>query len=255
MHSGGGCLSPPRLHFAELADEYKEKNSFPLGSTVKYICRPGYTRQLPKISQTCLQNQKWTEVEEFCKKKSCGHPGEPDNGRLHVSGDFLLGATVNFTCDEGHRLIGHSSRRCVISGKKVEWSGAVPFCDHAHCPPPHVENGRIVFGKSDTYKYSQQVTIVCSVGYKISGSREIQCQVDGTWDQPIPTCEQETRCPHPHVVNGRIIAGESDTYTYNQIVTIDCTVGHKISGSREIHCQADGTWEPPLPTCQQGKYI
>ncbi|KAH0618911.1 hypothetical protein JD844_018446 [Phrynosoma platyrhinos] len=126
---GHGCFPPARLHFAELADEYKEKNSFPVGSTVKYICRPGYTRNQQKTSRTCLQNQRWSEVEEFCRKRSCGHPGEPDNGRLHVSGDFLFGATVNFTCDEGHRLIGHSSRRCVIFGKKVEWTGAVPFCE------------------------------------------------------------------------------------------------------------------------------
>uniref|UniRef100_A0A803TRW7 Sushi domain-containing protein n=1 Tax=Anolis carolinensis TaxID=28377 RepID=A0A803TRW7_ANOCA len=190
LSSGDSCNHPPRLDFAELADEYKVKNSFPVGSTVKYICRPGYVRSKPKISRRCLQNQEWSELEEFCKKKSCGHPGEPKNGWLHVSGDFLLGATVKYSCVEGYRLIGHSSRRCIVSDKKVEWTHDIPFCEQLHCPSPHVENGRIVTGKSNIYTYSQRVTIDCNVGHKISGSREIRCQVDGTWDPAIPTCKQ-----------------------------------------------------------------
>ncbi|KAF7253691.1 Complement decay-accelerating factor [Varanus komodoensis] len=95
---GGSCGPPVRLDFAELHSAYKEKNSFPIGSVVKYTCRPGYVKHPGmKASLTCLRNQVWSEVQEFCKRKSCGHPGEPDNGRLIVSGDFLFGSTVNYT--------------------------------------------------------------------------------------------------------------------------------------------------------------
>lgn len=59
------------MHFAELADKYKDMNFFPVGTSVSYICRPGYSRHPGlKTSITCLGNQTWSEVEEFCKSES-----------------------------------------------------------------------------------------------------------------------------------------------------------------------------------------
>uniref|UniRef100_A0ABM5G6P4 Complement receptor type 1 isoform X8 n=1 Tax=Pogona vitticeps TaxID=103695 RepID=A0ABM5G6P4_9SAUR len=374
---GGSCGPALRLEFAELLDEFKGNNSFPIGSTVKYGCRPGYFK-VPglKSSITCFRNQEWSEVQEFCKRQSCGHPGDPDNGRLIVSGDFLFGSTISYICDEGHRLLGASSRRCEILGRRVQWTGDVPFCQripcfpppdiphgthsgryeddftygtvvtytcedgypllgdaHIHCtskdgfhgewssrvycgvrecPPPQLENGRIIRGVSQKYIHNQSVTLDCNKGYMMSGSREIRCQMDGMWEPPLPLCERAVHCqpppdvpngsysnrqataftpemfvdytcdlgyaligeatifctssgtwsspaprckvrecPPPQLENGRIVGGLSDTYRHNQSVTLDCHNGHTISGSREIHCQMDGTWEPPLPLCEQ----
>lgn len=44
---------------------------FAEGSRVEYVCRPGYT-QLPGMSPaiTCLRNQTWSAVLEFCKSTS-----------------------------------------------------------------------------------------------------------------------------------------------------------------------------------------
>ncbi|XP_078247959.1 complement receptor type 1 isoform X3 [Pogona vitticeps] len=376
---GGSCGPALRLEFAELLDEYKGNNSFPIGLTVKYGCRPGYFK-VPglKSSLTCFRNQEWSEVQEFCKRKSCGHPGDPDNGRLIVSGDFLFGSTISYICDEGHRLLGGSSRRCEILGRRVQWTGDVPFCQripcfpppdiphgthsgryeddftygtvvtytcedgypllgdaHIHCtskdgfhgewsgrvycgvrecPPPQLENGRIIRGVSQKYIHNQSVTFDCNKGYMMSGSREIRCQMDGMWEPPLPHCERAVHCqpppdvpngsysnreataftpemfvdytcdlgyaligeatifctssgtwsspaprckvrecPPPQLENGRIVGGLSDTYRHNQSVTLDCHNGHTISGSREIHCQMDGTWEPPLPLCEQAE--
>lgn len=30
----------------------------------------------------------------------------------------------------------------------------------------------------------------CSFGYALKGSHESQCQLGGTWDPPVPTCEK-----------------------------------------------------------------
>uniref|UniRef100_A0A803SPD6 Sushi domain-containing protein n=1 Tax=Anolis carolinensis TaxID=28377 RepID=A0A803SPD6_ANOCA len=255
---GDSCNHPPRLDFAELADEYKVKNSFPVGSTVKYICRPGYVRSKPKISRRCLQNQEWSELEEFCKKKSCGHPGEPKNGWLHVSGDFLLGATVKYSCVEGYRLIGHSSRRCIVSDKKVEWTHDIPFCEPIPCfPPPDVPHGKHNGQDMDNFFVGTVVTYTCDKDYPLVGNASIYCTTEdglnGVWSGRA-YCGGTLHCPSPHVENGRIVTGKSNIYTYSQRVTIDCNVGHKISGSREIRCQVDGTWDPAIPTCKQGKY-
>ncbi|XP_073176506.1 complement receptor type 2-like, partial [Lepidochelys kempii] len=137
-----GCGVPTRLSFAELKREYKNQSSFPVGKTINYTCRPGYSRH-PHMQSTitCLENRTWSEAFEFCKKKSCGHPGEPENGRVIVT-DIHFGSTVNFTCEEGHRLIGRPYRRCDISGMRVAWTGDVPICERIPClPPPDIPNG------------------------------------------------------------------------------------------------------------------
>lgn len=52
-------------------NEYQDMDSFPIGSSVKYKCRPGYRPQFSlTASVTCLKNQKWSETKEFCKSES-----------------------------------------------------------------------------------------------------------------------------------------------------------------------------------------
>ncbi|XP_033009862.1 complement receptor type 1 [Lacerta agilis] len=249
----GGCGPPPRLNFAELTDEYKQKNLFPVGSTVKYMCRPGYTGL--RYSSMCLQSQEWSKVLEHCKRQSCGIPGEPDNGMLIVPQDTLFGSTVNYICNEGHRLIGStSSRKCVLSGRKVEWTNDVPLCQRIPCfPPPDVPHGKHSGRFMEDFSYGTAVTYTCEKGHPLVGNATIYCTtkdgLNGIWSGRA-YCGV-THCPAPQIENGRIVTGYSATYTYNQRVTLDCNAGHKIAGSREIHCQVDGTWEPPLPHCEQ----
>uniref|UniRef100_A0A8C5TX36 Sushi domain-containing protein n=1 Tax=Malurus cyaneus samueli TaxID=2593467 RepID=A0A8C5TX36_9PASS len=67
-----GCGTPTSLLFAELSEEDKNQTEFPVGMTVNYTCRPGYVEQ-PQMSPTitCLENQTWSEAQEFCKCKFC----------------------------------------------------------------------------------------------------------------------------------------------------------------------------------------
>lgn len=65
-----GCGTPTLLQFAELNKEYKNWTEFPVGTTVKYTCQPGYARHsqiAPTI--TCLENQTWSEAKRFCRRK------------------------------------------------------------------------------------------------------------------------------------------------------------------------------------------
>ncbi|XP_053101832.1 complement receptor type 1 [Hemicordylus capensis] len=251
----GRCGPPTRLSFAELADKYKGSDSFPVGSTVNYVCRPGYAKHPGlKASLTCLRNQEWSEVREFCKRKSCGYPGEPDNGRLIVPEDTLLGSTVNYTCEDGHKLIGQAYRQCVISGRKTEWTGSIPFCQRISCyPPPNIPHGKHSGTHIDSFTYGDSVTYTCEKGYPLVGKASIHCTtkdgINGVWSGH-PYCGVAW-CPPPEVENGRIVAGDSDTYTYNHRVTFGCSAGHVLAGSKEIHCQVDGTWDPPPPRCKQ----
>ncbi|NXP46565.1 DAF factor, partial [Heliornis fulica] len=131
------CNVPASLAFAELKEPYSSQTIFPVGQTVEYMCRPGYT-QLPGMlpATTCLVNQTWSEVLEFCKRKQCANPGDPKNGRAVVLTDLLFGSKVNYTCDKGYKLVGGSQRTCEVSGTHVSWSGDPPICQEVKCPPP-----------------------------------------------------------------------------------------------------------------------
>ncbi|NXN62562.1 DAF factor, partial [Rynchops niger] len=131
------CNAPTSLVFAELKEPYRNLTVFPVGRTVEYVCRPGYTQHLgmpPAI--TCLGNQTWSVALEFCKRKQCANPGDPENGRALVLTDLLFGSKVNYTCDMGYKLVGGSQRTCEVSGTRVSWSGDAPVCQQVKCPPP-----------------------------------------------------------------------------------------------------------------------
>ncbi|XP_048352504.1 zona pellucida sperm-binding protein 3 receptor-like [Sphaerodactylus townsendi] len=130
------CGPPTALYFAELLEAYKNKALYPVDSVVKYQCQPGYTKQSQQPSSiTCLRSMKWSNVPVLCKRRSCGDPGKPKNGRLTEPQDFSFGSIIHFICDKGYRLIGQPSIQCVILGQKVAWSGEIPICQYAILHP------------------------------------------------------------------------------------------------------------------------
>lgn len=55
---------------------------------------------------------------------TCGHPGNPANGRTNGS-EFNLNDVVNFTCNRGHVLSGNTRAQCRLNG---QWSSPLPVC-------------------------------------------------------------------------------------------------------------------------------
>ncbi|XP_074833363.1 complement receptor type 1-like [Carettochelys insculpta] len=255
-HCQGGCNVPPRLRFAELKDEYKNQSYFPVGKTVKYTCLPGY-RGNPQIQHTitCLETQTWSEALEFCERKSCGHPGELENGGI-IETDFLFGSTVHFTCDEGYRLIGRHYRQCEISDTRVAWSGDVPICERIPClPPPDIFNGRITGLLVSDFSYGSSATYTCDRGYHLIGEASIHCTtkdgLNGEWNASPPQCEEDG-CRAPQILNGRV-SGHRLIYSHKDSITFECDPGYSMKGHRLSQCQNDHTWHPPVPACEPVK--
>ncbi|NXQ22278.1 CR2 protein, partial [Peucedramus taeniatus] len=73
----------------------------------------------------------------------------------------------------------------------------------------------------------------------------------GVWSEPLPACGVAS-CPVPQIQHGRIVAARS-AYAHRDTVTFECDPGYAIRGHREIQCQPNNTWEPPVPVCEQGK--
>lgn len=46
---------------------------------------------------------------------------------------------------------------------------------------------------------------------------------------------------------------QSFTFPYGLLLNFSCDEGFRLQGPAQSQCQADGTWDPPLPTCQPGE--
>nr|XP_032815088.1 CUB and sushi domain-containing protein 3-like isoform X2 [Petromyzon marinus] len=74
---------------------------------------------------------------------SCGDPGDLERG-TRTGSDFRLGATIQFTCDEGFVLLGSKSIICQrVADVFASWSDQKPQCKAQTC-------GASVFGPSGT---------------------------------------------------------------------------------------------------------
>uniref|UniRef100_A0A8C5WYI6 Sushi domain-containing protein n=1 Tax=Laticauda laticaudata TaxID=8630 RepID=A0A8C5WYI6_LATLA len=183
------CDYPPRLVSAELMDEYKEKDFFPVGSTVKYKCRPGYMKKAGTYSSTCNRNQQWSKVQELCKRKTCGHPGEPDGGRLLVTGDFDLGSTAHY-----HTYSAKKDTKCSFQFSTFPLLLVIP-CS----PPPKIPHGKYDGEYLHSFYYGTVVKYTCDKDYPLIGNASIYCTskdgINGEWSGHA-YCGGEFSCPN-----------------------------------------------------------
>ncbi|NWW93649.1 CR1L protein, partial [Rhynochetos jubatus] len=245
----GDCQRPPRFAFAEPPTPLEE--SYPVGTSLRYRCRPGYTLaggSSPLV--TCLNTSLWHANPDFCVVKSC-RPPDIMNGNFNYTTDLLLGTTIIYTCDTGYRLVGQQTARCVLENNEVFWDNT-PYCDIIPCsPPPVIENAQSSAGNQD-FTFGMAVTYRCNTGFSRIGDPTIHCTVnedlEGVWSGPPPECKV-VRCKNPEVKNGRKLSGFGTEYTYRDTVTFECYPGYLLNGSSVVTCGADNTWNPPVPTC------
>ncbi|CAM5126241.1 unnamed protein product [Natator depressus] len=255
------CGVPPRFTSAELKEEYRNQSKFAVESKVEYNCRPGYTKVERKLYLRCMPYSQWSHTRELCKARSCPHPGEPENGRLVILTDLMFGATVNFICEEGYRLIGDAERQCVLHGSQVTWDKEVPYCQVIPCqPPPEIDHGTHTGMTMEEFNYGTSVTYQCDtiergqVPFSLIGEPSIHCtstdNVNGDWSGPAPECKV-IRCEQPKVDHGKQMTGYSPVYTYRASVLIECEHRYTLKGSDILQCNENSRWDPQLPVCER----
>nr|XP_003224075.1 PREDICTED: complement decay-accelerating factor isoform X1 [Anolis carolinensis] len=191
------CPGPPRFRFAKIKDGVIE-TYHPAKTSVTYVCRPGHDT-IPGINSviTCLDNYTWTTLPVFCEGKSCGDPGELEHGEVVVLTNLLYLAKVNFICEEGYRLIGSPSTKCVLKGDRVEWQTKPPECQQIICfSPPNVTNASHNGNSTGNFTYNSTVTYHCDHGFFIIGEASIHCTTEnnltGVWRGSTPECKAIT---------------------------------------------------------------
>ncbi|XP_062998989.1 complement receptor type 1-like [Elgaria multicarinata webbii] len=249
----GDCKHPDPPPYATLKSGASNE-SYPAGTILKYHCIPGY-EIIPEAtpSITCLNNSSWSETPTFCQGKQC-RPPPIENGKITSSGDLRLGEVITFTCEQGYRLIGKHSARCIVKDNIVVWDRDPPLCQIIPChPPPEISNGSYSANHIDEYVYGSAVTYKCNAGFSLIGNASIACMiagngVDGEWSPAAPECKV-VQCKRPKVQNGRVESIFQATYTHENIIKIGCDSGHTLVGSDFIKCGADSMWHPAVPTC------
>ncbi|XP_076597275.1 complement receptor type 1-like isoform X1 [Chaetodon auriga] len=240
----GGCRVPAAVGSsnAHLADKYFTVTSFASGDSVHYVCDVGYVQAGGSRYRRCNEG-KWTPLLLRCERKPCGSAGEIVNGQFTYTG-VEFGDTATAVCDEGHRLVGHATRRCLSQG----WDRRVPACEAVECEaPPEVTNAEMEGHQETPHTYRSVIRYRCRVG-TLHGPREIWCTEDGTWSAAPPTCKEIT-CPSPRAPGVFWAGVRKERYQYRDTIITHCYPGYAATGPNVITCGSDGRWSPRLPSC------
>ncbi|XP_078583742.1 CUB and sushi domain-containing protein 3-like [Branchiostoma floridae x Branchiostoma japonicum] len=205
-----------------------------------FTCDPGYNLA-GSSTLTCQADTTWSAASPTCTSKcledTCPAPTSPTNGA--VTGTYLFGDTITFTCNTGYNMAGSSTLTCQSD---LTWDGSPPTCTIVQCSPQSSPpNGAVSGGNS----YGDVATFTCNMGYNMVGTSTLTCQADGTWSGAAPTCAI-VQCPvQAPPDNG----GMTGSNSYQDIVQFTCNSGYEMTGAASITCQADGTWSDSAPTC------
>ncbi|KAM4645689.1 uncharacterized protein AAGF69_013545 isoform 2-T2 [Amazona ochrocephala] len=220
---GRSCPSPPRMRFAKVSQQDETQNFYGVGTTVKYVCRPGYkntTEQLP--TSTCLDDLTWSEVPELCQRKSCGIPANPEHGKV-ITNDHLLGARADVVCDWGYTLKGEPPLVwCSIREEDVAWS-QIPACQAISCPPPPaIPNGKHNSSRTEEFTYSSVVMYACDPGLQLVGNETLHCTtengVNGVWSRPPPECRVSTAAAANQTEHSEEMVAENPYWLVSPVV-------------------------------------
>ena len=231
------------------------QTTYQFGETAFFTCNYGY-ELTGNQKRTCTNvngatDGVWDGFLPLCLPAKCGNPGFPLNGNM-VGTEFTLGNVVTYSCLQGFRLVGSSSRQCLATGT---WSGNPATCELITCEEPFIpRNGRLRRSR-ESYYIGISITFECEEGYALEGSATAVCQKDtglshlgtgGKWSVESPVCKP-TQCGDPgDIQNG---AKDGSIFYHPNNVTFVCFNGYILQGAAQIHCAYDGTWSASPPTC------
>ncbi|XP_044884908.1 complement factor H-like isoform X2 [Mauremys mutica] len=254
------CLEPCAISVEEMENQMVELNGRPnenisqwvylkRGDFLELRCKPGYVLATNLSQSTFMVQCNGNPiVYPECKEIVCDPPGVV-NGRfrpqrnMYRDGDVLI-----ITCNHGFHINNEQdTAECTKNG----WLPP-PGCSNTPCQGvPDVFNAQTEGRVKDSYEPGETVRYQCHSGFIIRGSPDVTCRA-GKWTQK-PVCEVSKCLPVNAPENGKILAAgvyeANQEFSFGQVVQFECNIDYKLSGSKEIHCSADGHWNAAVPTC------
>lgn len=160
---------------------------------------------------------------------------------------FEVGATVEYSCDEGHLLVGPAQRTCLETGFYNEFP---PVCKYIECGlPASIPHGNynLVNG---SVGYLSQVVYRCNDGFEMLGRAMLTCDIDERWNGPPPRCEVIECDALPDTYKNTKILTQNGTY-FGSKAEFQCPKGYSLNGPKSITCTANGQWNGPVTECLQ----
>ncbi|XP_073244349.1 sushi, von Willebrand factor type A, EGF and pentraxin domain-containing protein 1-like isoform X2 [Porites lutea] len=234
--------NPPRFpDEAIVIHPRKMPKKFKHSDTILLKCKDGYFKSGIGALK-CKKGDIWTGGIT-CSPKSCGRPKAISHGKI-IGYVYSFKEKVRYTCDEGYKLRGPAYRQCQANEK---WSGSDPTCNAVDCGPLNAPvDGTII--ERVAYTYGHRIVFECkSPGYEMKGSKIRTCQSDGQWSGSLTKCEI-VKCNDPGTpANGKQIIKKG--FFYGGSVTFECNKDYILEGTDTTYCQADKSWNSPLPRC------
>ncbi|XP_064649036.1 sushi, von Willebrand factor type A, EGF and pentraxin domain-containing protein 1-like isoform X2 [Lineus longissimus] len=236
------CGPPPEIPNAKHNGGRHQR--YLIGTQLQYTCNMGYYRD-GFYKAMCIGERKWVGPRMSCSPRSCGHPGDIDNGR-RIGNIFIFPKRVTYFCDIGYKIIGKQYRICQANGK---WTGATPRCiaiECPHLPPP--EHGTV---KGSLFVYNSVLDFTCDRGYQLRGVKGKQltrrCTAEAEWDGTEALCEL-VDCGEPKPLYNGKIEGESNKYGAQKV--FKCNKDTLFHGaSKMVTCLESGKWSDETPNC------
>lgn len=157
------------------------------GSVARAHCDSGYV--LLGISQRTCMHRGWSGRVAVCEPIDCGPAPDITNGAAESEPEesYSYGAVIRYRCRPGLTLIGSPAIHCDKTGQFIP---DPPKCIDITCSTPVIKNADRIEGSYPPYKYQSYVTFECRRGYEMRGSPSLNCQIDGSWSEVFPWCEE-----------------------------------------------------------------
>ncbi|XP_064602043.1 protein lev-9-like isoform X2 [Liolophura sinensis] len=227
----------------DVLNGWREGYIYSYSNRVTYHCNQGY-ELLGSPHRVCSASGEWSGSIPICQPVSCGPLRVPDYGTISPMGaKFTYGSEVTVTCMESFRVIGSSKRRCQADGT---WSGIEPVCKEINCGrPPPLWNGYLDGHKTDV---GSVFFFRCNVRTVFDGpSFSTQCQENGEWSHPLPTCWGQ--CQVPAIANGTVVKGREAVWVdHTTEIKFECHHGLVLNDTSPVRCN-NGTWTL-IPRCR-----
>ncbi|CAO2636740.1 Zona pellucida sperm-binding protein 3 receptor [Lemmus lemmus] len=259
------CESPPDISNGKHSG--RNEDIYTYGSSVTYSCDPNFTL-LGNASIVCTVVNKtlgvWSPNPPACQKIICHQPQIPGGGDLAPGFRqlYMYKDSVEIRCKKGSVLSGSSVIRCEANSERYP---SVPTCEANGCadvpdiPYASWEGNKFPLRNFQIFEIGTKLKYQCKPGYRpvLMEPQIVTCQKNLTWT-PSKGCERAC-CPTPNMDKIRIVSERRDftgicIYAYGDYVFYICAEGsYPMSTDGRSSCQADGRWEPAIPSCQGGK--
>ncbi|XP_030626723.1 uncharacterized protein LOC115809273 [Chanos chanos] len=155
---------------------------FSFGSRCSVSCEQGFVLK-GESEVECTASGHWSQEMPSCQVVQCGFPSLSSSplwpllmNCSHTHGNYSLGSTCDFQCDEGFVLNGTSQLTCTSTGL---WSHSLPTCTgKMNCSHLHSD-----------FSFGSRCSVSCEQGFVLKGESEVECTVSGHWSQEMPSCQ------------------------------------------------------------------